>query len=107
MTPIAAWLASAMFAALAVFQAALVGGAPLGRFAWGGQHRVLPANLRAGSLVSIVLYAFLTAIVLQRAGIIAMLPAAVADVGIWAVAAFLALSIPLNAILRSLVDASP
>jgi hypothetical protein len=103
-TPIAAWLAGAMFAALAIFQAALVAGAPLGHFAWGGQHRVLAANLRVGSLVSIVLYALFTAIVLQRAGIIAILPAAVADVGIWVVAAFLALGIPLNAISRSVLE---
>jgi hypothetical protein len=103
-TLIAAWLACAIFAALAVFQAALIAGAPLGHFAWGGQHRVLPRNLRIGSIVSIVLYAFFAAIILQRAGVIAVLPAPVADVGIWVVAAYLALGIPLNAISRSLPE---
>ena len=104
MTLIAAWLACAILAALAVFQAALITGAPLGHFAWGGQHRVLPRNLRIGSIVSIVLYAFFAAIILQRAGVIAVLPAPVADVGIWVVAAYLALGIPLNAISRSLPE---
>ena len=104
MTLIAAWLACAILAALAVFQAALIAGAPLGHFAWGGQHRVLPRNLRIGSIVSIVLYAFFAAIILQRAGVIAFLPAPVADVGIWVVAAYLALGIPLNAISRSLPE---
>jgi hypothetical protein len=103
-TLIAAWLACAIFAALAVFQAALIAGARLGHFAWGGQHRVLPRNLRIGSIVSIVLYAFFAAIILQRAGVIAVLPAPVADVGIWVVAAYLALGIPLNAISRSLPE---
>jgi hypothetical protein len=103
-TLIAAWLACAILAALAVFQAALIAGAPLGHFAWGGQHRVLPRNLRIGSIVSIVLYAFFAAIILQRAGVIAFLPAPVADVGIWVVAAYLALGIPLNAISRSLPE---
>ena len=37
---------------LAVFQALLALGAPLGAFAWGGQHRVLPTRLRVGSAVS-------------------------------------------------------
>ena len=104
MTLVAAWLACAIFAALAVFQAALIAGARLGHFAWGGQHRVLPRNLRIGSIVSIVLYAFFAAIILQRAGVIAFLPAPVADVGIWVVAAYLALGIPLNAISRSLPE---
>ena len=101
MTVIAAWLACAMLAALAVFQVTLIAGAPLGRFAWGGQHRVLPPNLRIGSVVSIVLYGLFAAIVLQRAGLIAILPAPLADVGIWVVVAVLALGIPLNAISRS------
>jgi hypothetical protein len=65
---------------------------------------VLPRNLRIGSVVSIVLYALFAAIVLQRAGVIAVLPAPVADVGIWVVAAYLALGIPLNAISRSLPE---
>ena len=42
-----------ILAALAVFQLALAAGAPLGRFAWGGSHEVLPPRLRVGSLVSI------------------------------------------------------
>jgi hypothetical protein len=103
-TLVAAWLACAIFAALAVFQAALIAGARLGHFAWGGQHRVLPRNLRIGSIVSIVLYAIFAAIVLQRAGVIAVLPAPIADVGIWVVAAYLALGIPLNVISRSLPE---
>jgi hypothetical protein len=43
--------------ALAVFQAALIAGAPLGKLAWGGQHEILPGRLRMGSAVSVLLYA--------------------------------------------------
>jgi uncharacterized membrane protein len=35
-----------------VFQLSLATGAPLGRWAWGGEYQVLPANLRIGSLFS-------------------------------------------------------
>lgn len=96
-----AWMAVATLAALAAFQLALVVGAPLGHFAWGGQHRVLPLNLRIGSVIAILLYAAFGAIILQRTGAIELLPVAVVDVGIWVVAGYLALGIPLNAISRS------
>ena len=101
MTAIAAIVACLVLAALAVFQALLIAGAPLGHFAWGGQHRVLPRNLRIGSVVSILLYALFAAILAQRAGLLALLPAPVADIGIWVVLGYLALGIPLNAISRS------
>ncbi len=55
--PAAAALFCAILAALAVFQVALIAGAPLGHLAWGGQDRVLPRTKRAGSVVSVVLYA--------------------------------------------------
>lgn len=91
-----------MLGALAVFQAALIAGAPLGHFAWGGQNRVLPARLRIGSVIAIVIYAALAAIIAQRAGLIAaFLPAGVVDIGIWVFVAYLALGVPLNAISRS------
>jgi hypothetical protein len=104
LTIYAAWAACAILAALAVFQAALAGGAPMGQFAWGGQHRVLPGNLRIGSVVAIVIYAVFAALILQRAGLVMWLPALVVDIGIWAVLAYLVLGIPMNAISRSLPE---
>ena len=97
----AAWIFCAVLAALSFFQLALIAGAPIGALAWGGQHRVLPAQLRTGSAVSIVIYAVLAMIVLQRAGIATVLPLAVADFGIWAVVAFSALGVVVNFISRS------
>lgn len=87
--------------ALAVFQLALALGAPLGRFAWGGAHRVLPAKLRIGSVTSIVIYALIVMLVLDRVGILEVVPAAVSAVGTWVVFGYFVLGIPLNAISRS------
>jgi hypothetical protein len=100
--------ASAAFAclvlgALAVFQALLVLGAPLGRFAWGGQHRVLPTSLRAGSILAIVIYALLAAVVVVRAGVIesGVVPPGVVHPAAWVVVAYFLLGVGLNLASRS------
>ncbi len=98
---VAAVVVCVLLAGLAVLQLLLAAGRPLGRFAWGGQHEVLPRRLRIGSAVSVVLYALIAAVVLQAAGVIEVFPEAVADVGIWVVTGYLALGVPLNAISRS------
>lgn len=104
MSVAAAIVASIIHAALALFQLALILGAPIGRFAWGGQHRVLPRNLRFGSVVAIALYALFSAILLQRADLIAVLPGPVVDIGVWAVLAYLVLGIFMNGISMSLPE---
>ena len=86
---------------LAVFQLALALGAPLGHFAWGGQHRVLPGRLRIGSLVSIVIYAITAVLALDRVGLIDVVHDVVSTVGMWVVFAYFVIGIPLNAISRS------
>jgi hypothetical protein len=91
----------ALLAALAVFQGLLVAGAPLGRFAWGGQHVVLPTNLRIGSVISIGLYALFAVLILQAAGSVAVLPERLVDVAIWVLAGFFAIGIVMNAVSRS------
>ena len=90
-----------ILALLAVFQLALVLGAPIGRFAWGGTHRVLPARLRIGSAVSIVIYAVIAVLALDRVGAIDLVPDVVSTVGMWIVFAYFVLGIPLNAMSRS------
>ena len=99
---IAAILLCVMLGALAVFQLALVFGAPLGRFAWGGADRVLPRSKRIGSVVSIVLYALFAWVFLMKAGLVPMaLPEIVVDVASWVIVGYFALGIPMNAISRS------
>jgi hypothetical protein len=90
-----------LLAALAVFQLALVGGAPLGRFAWGGQHVVLPTRLRIGSAVSVVLYVLFALLLLQAAGAVTVLPTRVGEVGLWVLTGYLVLGVALNAVSRS------
>jgi hypothetical protein len=88
----AAIAACVILAALAVFQAALIAGHPLGRMAWGGQHEVLPRNLRIGSAVSIVLYAVFGYVALGKAGLVAPLGGQTG---------YFALGVVMNAISRS------
>lgn len=101
MTTAAAIVACLILLALAVFQALLIAGRPLGRYAWGGQHEVLPRKLRIGSAISILLYAVFAIIILESAGIANMLADVVADVGIWVLTAYFALGIIMNGISRS------
>lgn len=99
---IAAILFCIVLALLAVFQAALAAGAPLGRFAWGGQQERLSPRLRAGSVVAIAIYALFALIALERAGLVSILPhPSVASAGIWAIAGYMALGVVMNAISRS------
>ncbi|SCY34918.1 hypothetical protein SAMN05216488_1474 [Microbacterium sp. LKL04] len=86
---------------LAIFQITLALGAPLGRFAWGGQHRALPLRLRIGSLVSVLIYALIAVLAWDRARAIDVVPDIVAQVGMWTVFVYFVLGILMNAISRS------
>ena len=102
MVTTAAVAACVILAALAVFQVALALGAPIGRFAWGGQHDVLPRHLRIGSALSVVVYGVIGAILLARAGmIVAGLDDLAVQISAWVVTAYFALGILMNAISRS------
>lgn len=99
---IAALAACAVLAGLAVFQAALLTGAPLGRFAWGGQHNVLPAGLRVGSAMSIVLYAAFGYAALAQANMVPPLGnEAATSVIAWVLTGYFVLGVLMNAISRS------
>ncbi|MEO8261500.1 MAG: hypothetical protein ABI566_02930 [Pseudolysinimonas sp.] len=94
-------LMTIVLALLAVFQLALVAGAPWGRFAWGGKERVLSRNLRIGSVVSVAIYALIAVVALDRAGVIDVLPDLVSRIAIWVVFGYFCLGIVLNGISRS------
>ena len=106
MSPDLATAAAALFcvlmAALMVFQAALIIGAPLGHFAWGGQDQVLPVRKRLGSVVSIGLYLVFLVVVVQRAGLAEVIPwPVVVDVAIWVLVGYFVLGIGLNSVSKS------
>jgi hypothetical protein len=91
-----------VLAGLAVFQGALISGAPLGRMAWGGQHVVLPVRLRIGIALSILLYALFGYAGLAKAGLVPLLVnEAFTAIFVWVLVAYFALGVLMNAISRS------
>jgi hypothetical protein len=86
---------------LAVLQLLLIAGAPLGRFAWGGQHVVLPSGLRVGSAVSIALYGVFALLMLQAAGAGTVLPRGLVDVALWVLTGYFVLGVAMNVASRS------
>ncbi|MET3920534.1 hypothetical protein [Arthrobacter sp. UYEF20] len=95
-------LACALLAGLAVFQVVLIAGAPLGRAAWGGQHRVLPAKLRIGSAVSIAVYALFAYAALAKAGLVPVLVSeSFTAITMWVMTAYFVLGVLMNGISRS------
>ncbi|MET1133354.1 MAG: hypothetical protein ABWX60_08040 [Aeromicrobium sp.] len=102
MVTTAAALACLMLGALAVFQIALALGAPLGRFAWGGQHTVLPTSLRVGSTLSVAIYLVIGAILLARAGAISLgVSDRTVEIAAWVVTGYFVLGIAMNLASRS------
>jgi hypothetical protein len=91
---LAAIVVSVLLVGLAVFQIVLVAGAPLGRFAWGGQSEVLPTALRIGSVVSVVSYAVIAWLVWRAVG-------QPDDGWIWGITVFFGVGVLMNAVSRS------
>ena len=96
----------AVLTILAAFQIALAAGAPLGRFAWRGEHRILPTRLRIGSLASIAIYSLIAVIALDKGNAVNLLPELVSRVGMWVIFAYFALSILLNSMSPSRLERS-
>lgn len=94
MIEVAAVVVCVVLAGLAVFQLALVAGAPLGRFAWGGGQVVLSPAFRVGSAVSVVAYAVIGWLVWRAVG-------QPGDRWIWVLTAYFALGVAMNAASRS------
>ena len=98
----AAVAATIVLVGLACFQVALAAGAPLGNFAWGGAHRVLPKQLRVASAVATLIYAAIAVFMLEAAGVIDILRSdEPVRSGMWVLVAFFALGTVMNAISRS------
>lgn len=102
MTSIAAITFTVVSALLVIFQLALVFGAPLGRFAWGGQNDVLPSRLRRGSLFAILLFIGFSVILLAASGVMTI--AVLEPVGgllSWMIVVYLGFGVVMNAFSRS------
>jgi hypothetical protein len=101
MTATAAIAATIVLAGLAMFQAALAAGAPLGRFAWGGQRDKPPAAFRIASAATIPLYGLMAIVLLDRAGVTSVLPGDAARIGAWVIFAYMIVGTVTNLISRS------
>jgi hypothetical protein len=100
---ISAWIVIVTLAFVALFQFALVLGAPMGEYAFGGAHSgKLPARYRAASAVSILIYAAIAGHYLAQLGVLPkLLPTTMNDLANWAVVAFNLVGLVLNSISRS------
>src|SRR5688500_12027125 len=102
MTEIAAIASCVILAGLALFQIALILGAPIGRFAWGGQHDVLPTKLRIASASSILLYGMFALIVLSKVEMIAIpVSSELVAALMWILSGYFCLGVIMNGISRS------
>lgn len=102
MIEISAFVACFILLCLALFQLALIFGVPIGRFAWGGMHDVLPAKLKIGSTISIILYAFFAVVLFDKAGVIDVIGNSDAvQIIIWVITGYFFIGIAMNAISRS------
>jgi hypothetical protein len=93
--------ATAILLALAGLQAQLVVGRPLGRFAWGGGHEVLPPRLRIASTISIVLYGAIALVLLDAADVVDALPGRWTGTAAWVLAGYFLLGVAMNGASRS------
>ena len=105
MTQMAAIAFTVVSALLAIFQLSLILGAPLGRFAWGGQNDVLPSRLRRGSIIAIILYAAFSVIELTKSAVItvAVLQPVVGLLA-WMLVVYLVIGVVMNLLSRSLSE---
>ena len=82
---------------MAVFQAALALGAPLGAAAWGGAEAQIPAGLRIASGVAAALWGLAALVILGRGGFhVPLLSPGFVRRGIWVLVALLPLGAVMN-----------
>lgn len=99
---IATLLAVFILSLLSLFQLSLAFGAPLGQYAWGGKHKVLPPSLRVGSALSLLVYLVITICLLSKSGIYQIIQQGTfLNILVWVIFVYLVLGIFMNAISRS------
>jgi hypothetical protein len=90
------------FAGIAVFQAAIAAGAPLGRAAWGGTHVRLRPRFRIASAFAVVVWSVAALVILARAGFDASpIPFGASRWAVWILVMILPIGAVMNAASRS------
>ena len=59
-----------LFGVIAIMTVLVACGLPLGEFTMGGQHKILPKNLRVAAVISVAIQIFAMIIILQAGGFI-------------------------------------
>lgn len=102
MLDIFAFIALLTLSGLTLFQIALIFGAPLGRYAWGGGSKVLPMRLRVASVTSIALYTTFAVFIANKAELVDFIGnRQVLDIGMWVFTVYFFIGIGMNALSRS------
>ena len=101
MTTLALFVALAILLGLTTLQFLLVLGLPLGDYAWGGKHRVLPPRLRIAAGIAIVLYVLFAALLLSRGAILGDGKSIPIVIGTWVLFGYATLSILPNVASKS------
>jgi hypothetical protein len=84
---------------LTIFQTALILGAPIGNYAWGGQKKQLPTRLRVASATSIFRYLLFATFLASKAGMLSVISDnRVLGIWMWVFTAYFFLGIVMNAI---------
>ena len=91
-----------LFSLRVILYIALLFGAPLGEYAMGGAHKILPHKNRVMIAISIPIQAFGIIVLLQKGGIISTgLPESLLTISCYIFAIYLTLNVFMNAFSRS------
>ncbi len=94
---LASYILTLIFTGMIIFQLLLAFGIPLGRAAWGAQHKVLPLGLRIASLIAVLVFIYATVVVLQKGGVISIIKSQrVTNISIWFFTIYFALNVLTN-----------
>lgn len=101
MVTIAAVLATCILIALGIFQGLLIAGYPLGNYAFGGAHKVLPRNFRIGSFIAIITYIFMISVYLAKGFNLPFYSPEKLSAYLWILGIYFVLGVFMNGISRS------
>ena len=102
---LAAVIDAIIFGSISIFQVLLAAGLPLGKVAWGGNHRILPVNLRIASAVSPILLIGGSILILHQARIISLnLDPLLAGTLIWIFTVLTGFTVLLNIFSKSKIE---
>jgi len=90
-----------LFVAIAVFQVLLSLGFPLGEFAMGGYHKILPKKLRIASAANALILLFMGFVFLQHTNVLNGMDFLSTNILVWVITVFLGLNAIANLISRS------